>query len=325
MTPTTARNSNTDRRRRKGIALGMLFSSSFTLGASCLLSLFLFSSEAAAFAPHRTSTTVARPAFVPAGCRNREMRPCHSQLMAKAKKAKKSKSDGAMSDEDKEVLKIYSSEVVEDEENDDSDWMPDREKAKARKEEARVYVEQEEKAASSEKEKKPSTTKGKDPEVGKNRASPYTEEEEDVIEAMGGRTKGNRKRESGFLGDSTLEEIATDYSVPICYLADVLCMWGVPVPINLQHRLGDLVTGEQAFAIVEAVNSLEIAALHDRYSNQNLVQLCAEWDMDLQEVFEMAMKEGWSLPFGVQTCLRVEQEEELVRVLATGAFTQEEE
>lgn len=29
----------------------------------------------------------------------------------------------------------------------------------------------------------------------------------------------------------------------------------------------------------------------------------------------MAVKEGWSLPFGVQTCLRVEQEEELIRVL----------
>jgi hypothetical protein len=102
-------------------------------------------------------------------------------------------------------------------------------------------------------------------------------------------------------------------------------MWGCPVPINCNDRLGDLVTGEQAFAIVETVNSLDIAALHDRYSNSNLVQICAEWDMDLQAVFEMAMKEGWSLPFGVQTCLQVEQEEELLRVLSPGSFAQEEE
>jgi hypothetical protein len=261
-----------------------------------------------------------RHAFVPTGCHSHTARPwCDSQLMAKVQ----SEGDADDTEEDQDVaddelLKIYSSELVDDDEDDeDSDWMPDREKARALKEEARVYVEQ---------EKSSSTTQGKEqPEAGKNRASPYTEEEEDVIAAMGGRTRGSRKRESGFLGDSTLEEIATDYSVPICYLADVLCMWGVPVPINFQDRLGDLVTGEQAFAIVEAVNSLDIAALHDRYSNQNLVQICAEWDMDLQAVFEMAMKEGWSLPFGVQTCLRVEQEEELLRVLSPGAFAQEEE
>ena len=133
---------------------------------------------------------------------------------------------------------------------------------------------------------------------------------------MGGKTHHpQRKREPGFLGDSTLQEIATDYSVPICYIADVLCMWGVTPPINVHDRLGDLVTGEQAFSLLEAVNSLDISALHDRYSNTNLLQLSAEWDIDLQKAFEMAMREGWSLPFGVQTCLRVEQEDELVRVL----------
>ena len=46
------------------------------------------------------------------------------------------------------------------------------------------------------------------------------------------------------------------------------------------------------------------------------MQLCIEYDMDLKEVFEFAMKEGWSLPFGVRTNLRVEQEEEVLRVLS---------
>lgn len=90
---------------------------------------------------------------------------------------------------------------------------------------------------------------------------------------------------------------------------------GCPTPIHVQDRLGDLVTGEQAFSILEAVNSLDIAALHDRYSNTNLLNVAAEWDIDIKAAFEMAMEEGWSLPFGVRTCLRVEQEEELIRVL----------
>jgi hypothetical protein len=93
-------------------------------------------------------------------------------------------------------------------------------------------------------------------------------------------------------------------------------MWGVDVPININDRLGDLVTGEQAFALVEAINTLDVGALHDRYSDQNLLQLCTEWDIDMKEAFEFAMKEGWGLPFGVRTHLRVEQEDELLRVFS---------
>lgn len=143
--------------------------------------------------------------------------------------------------------------------------------------------------------------------------APYTPEEQDVISAMGGQAK--RTRQEGYLGDSTLEEICRDYSVPICYLADVLASWGVPIPINPKNMLGDLVTGEQAFAVLEAVNSLDVAELHDRYSDVTLETLCLEWDIALSDAFQLAMKEGWNLPFGVQTFLRTDQERELLRVL----------
>ena len=93
-------------------------------------------------------------------------------------------------------------------------------------------------------------------------------------------------------------------------------MWGVPVPINLHDRLGDMVTGEQAFALVEAVNTLDVGYLNDRYSNQNMMQVCDGWDIDIKDAFEFAMTEGWSLPFGVRTNLRVEQEDELLRVFS---------
>jgi hypothetical protein len=223
--------------------------------------------------------------------------------------------------EEEDVIdwEALSAELVSEDEDDglnDGEWLSDREKARQRNERARVYVEKVQGAAKTgekQQEEKRSTTPSSNSE---QRASPYTDEEEDVIAAMGGKTRHpQRKREEGFLGDSNLQEIATDYSVPISYLADVLCMWGVPIPINVHERLGDLVTGEQAFALLEAVNSLDVSALHDRYSNTNLQQLCYEWDIELQEAFEMAMKEGWSLPFGVQTCLRVEQDKELLRIL----------
>jgi hypothetical protein len=229
----------------------------------------------------------------------------------------------------------------EDDGLNDGEWLSDREKARLKLEQqqqqqriyhtsvssaieeerddtatvVRVESESDESEFVESTDSKSSTTN--DP-IMSNRPGPYTDEEEEIITAMGGKNnQQRRRREPGFLGDSTLVEICSDYSVPISYLADVLCMWGVPIPINIYDRLGDLVTGEQAFAIVEAVNTLDVAALHDRYSNTNLQQLCYEWDIDLQDAFEMAMKEGWSLPFGVETCLRVEQERELLRVLGS--------
>ncbi|CAB9516035.1 expressed unknown protein [Seminavis robusta] len=222
-------------------------------------------------------------------------------------------------DDNDQWIEAQIAEVIQDDDDleEELNWIPDREKANRMKMQQDIYHSRPQPEPIS---SMPTSTDSSDDndnnQSDKQKASPYTEEEEELIQSMGGKTSADTsKREPGFLGDSTLEEIATDYSVPVCYLADVLCMWGVPVPISVQDRLGDLATGEQAFAILEAINSLDVAALHDRYSNQSLLNLCNDWEIDITEAFEMAMKEGWSLPFGVQTVLRVEQEDELLRVL----------
>lgn len=146
----------------------------------------------------------------------------------------------------------------------------------------------------------------------------YTAEEEDLIETLGGKDLANpsSKREPGFLGDCTLKEVAFDYQIPIYYLADVICGWGVPAPIDPDVLLGDMVTGEQAFAILEAIHTLDVGALNDRYADYDLMNLCREYGVDVIDGFELAVKEGWNLPFGVRTFLRVEQEDELIRILA---------
>jgi hypothetical protein len=60
------------------------------------------------------------------------------------------------------------------------------------------------------------------------------------------------EREAKKFNDSSpLAGVAQDYSVPVCYLADDLCTWGVPVPINAHERLGDMVTSEKAFYFLQ--------------------------------------------------------------------------
>ena len=208
--------------------------------------------------------------------------------------------------DDLEVLEGSGMEFDDDEDKEE-DWVPDAVKAQQRRKPKHLRPAKEVIPPSEEPPSSPSN----------RRPSPYTDEEEELIESMGGRYSTSGRRDEGYLGDCTLAEISTDYSVPICYLADVLCMWGVPVPINVHDRLGDMVTGEQAFALVEAVNSLDVGVLQDRYSNSNLLQICDEFEIELKEAFEFAMKEGWSLSFGVRTNLRVEQEEELLRLFSS--------
>jgi len=127
-----------------------------------------------------------------------------------------------------------------------------------------------------------------------------------------------RGRTAGYMGDCTLEDIALDYNAPLCYLMDVLMDWGVPPPIQPSSRLGDLVTGEQAYSIVEAMNSLDMHEVSDRYESSTLYKLAGEYEIPLQDAFEFCMREGYNLPRGVQTVLRVGQAQEMIEALYDG-------
>lgn len=132
---------------------------------------------------------------------------------------------------------------------------------------------------------------------------------------------GNQQtREEGYLGDSTLNEIASDYSIPPFYLADILCTWGVSPPIDMGEKLGDVILGEQAFSLLEALNSFDPSDLYDLYSRYDLRTFAGEYDLELKDVFEFAVKEGISLPFGVHSRLRKDQVEMLERYFDPDKF-----
>jgi len=124
-----------------------------------------------------------------------------------------------------------------------------------------------------------------------------------------------RGRESGYMGDCTLRQIADDYGTPLCYLADVVMDWGAPAPVQPDDRLGDLVTGEQAYAVVEAVNSLDMHEVSERYESKTLVRTAEEYRVPLADAFGFCVREGYNLPFGVHTVLRVVQCQEMLDAL----------
>eukprot|EP00551_Chaetoceros_affinis_P011525 CAMPEP_0203685646 /NCGR_PEP_ID=MMETSP0090-20130426/48655_1 /ASSEMBLY_ACC=CAM_ASM_001088 /TAXON_ID=426623 /ORGANISM="Chaetoceros affinis, Strain CCMP159" /LENGTH=237 /DNA_ID=CAMNT_0050554849 /DNA_START=227 /DNA_END=940 /DNA_ORIENTATION=- len=226
---------------------------------------------------------------------------------------------------------VFDAELLNQDDDDDQEaqenyeWIPDRDRARIARESQWKRADVDPSTVNSKNNPNNNQRENIRPEASttsrkskKSKRVVYTDEEEELISILGGKDISNPspKREIGFLGDCTLKEISLDYQVPICYLADVLCGWGVAPPIDPNALLGDMVTGEQAFAILEAIHTLDVGSLNDRYADYDLATLCNEYDIELSDGFELAMKEGWNLPFGVRTFLRVEQEDHLIDKLA---------
>mmetsp|Transcript_26333 Transcript_26333/g.54939 ORF Transcript_26333/g.54939 Transcript_26333/m.54939 type:complete len:438 (-) Transcript_26333:398-1711(-) len=133
------------------------------------------------------------------------------------------------------------------------------------------------------------------------------------------------------LFDSTLYQISRDYSIPLPHLGDILSTFTslqdsennhppstLSFPIDPYSRLSDILSGEQAFEILEIIHTLDMAALHDSYSEDSLMNVCEYHGLDLGQAYEFGMERGWCLPFGVRSFLRLEWEEELLEAFRCG-------
>jgi len=108
-------------------------------------------------------------------------------------------------------------------------------------------------------------------------------------------------------GDLTVADVAADYRFPASYVADAIAGFGVPPPILDSARVGDLLDADQAFALLEAVTSLDAAEVEDAYVSYDLEAISTILETDLADVFALCVDRGFALPHGVETQLRREQ------------------
>ena len=117
--------------------------------------------------------------------------------------------------------------------------------------------------------------------------------------------------EGNAFGDSTVADVADDYRFPISYVADAILGFGIPPPIRDDARISDILDADQAFALLEAVTSLDAAEVEDAYVAFDLARVAGLLEAPLAEVFAACVDEGFGLPHGVETQLRREQYEAL--------------
>jgi len=101
----------------------------------------------------------------------------------------------------------------------------------------------------------------------------------------------------------------------VSFIADTLVGFGAPPPIRDDDRLSDLINGDQAFALLEALTSLDATDVGSQYVDHGL-DLAAEYlDVPVDELFAACVERNYALPHGLQTQLRREQFDALADTL----------
>jgi len=122
-------------------------------------------------------------------------------------------------------------------------------------------------------------------------------------------------RDSTGLGDFTLTELAFDYNFPIDFFADILCRWGVPAPIQTSAKLKELVNTEQAYALSEALTTLDSAEVYESYIDYSVRELSKQWDIPLKDIIQVCGRNKLNLPLGVKTHLQIDDYKFLMQQL----------
>lgn len=120
--------------------------------------------------------------------------------------------------------------------------------------------------------------------------------------------------------DTRIADVASDYGFPVSYIADALVGFGVEPPIRDNDRLSDLVNGEQAFALLEALTSLDGNDVQAAYVDYTLDYAATLLDVDVADLFAACNSKGYALPHGLQTQLRREQLNTIAQEVRDGTF-----
>ena len=127
-------------------------------------------------------------------------------------------------------------------------------------------------------------------EIGMMFDSLYNEEEGDASAAHS-------------ISGMTLREISSHYYFSLDYLGDFVAQLGCRIPVDVDSAVGNLMTGEQIYTLLQAINTLDPMEANLEYDAPALWQLAKELDIPLSGLLLLCERHEINLPFGDATTL----------------------
>lgn len=78
---------------------------------------------------------------------------------------------------------------------------------------------------------------------------------------------------------------------------------GCQPPVDVDIKIGDILTGEQIASLMEAINSLDELEANIEYDSMNVEEIAAHLNVPLNSVLDICKKEKVNLPYGTNSVL----------------------
>lgn len=101
----------------------------------------------------------------------------------------------------------------------------------------------------------------------------------------------------------SLKEISEAYQFSLAYLGDFVVQMGCKPPVDVNTNIANILTGEQIYALLQAVTSLDPVQSNSEYDSLSLGELAEELNVPIDRLVRISEKYEVNLPFGIDTIL----------------------
>jgi len=103
----------------------------------------------------------------------------------------------------------------------------------------------------------------------------------------------------------TIREISQAYQFSIEFLGDFAVQLGCQPPLDIDIMISKIMTGEQIFSLLNALNTLDAYEANAGYDSVSLKELAASIGVSKERIIKVAKLEEVNLPFGMDTVLHM--------------------
>lgn len=116
------------------------------------------------------------------------------------------------------------------------------------------------------------------------------------------------------LGKLSLTEISDAYQFSLSFLGDFAAQLGCLTPVDIETNIENIMTGEQIFTLLTALNSLDPLDSNAGYDSVSVIELASDMNVSTQKIVEICIGEQIGLPYGVRTVLHLDVVDQIKRV-----------